>query len=343
MTEFELRIGAKVYCRDGEGGNLAKIIIDPQTNHVSDLIVEQGFLFKKERVIPISTVTRATEQNIHLLSTRSDQLENYPEYKVIEIEEPDLTVRSPSAGMGYGVSAGRTPMIRRQIRRGVADGLAIIGRKTAVKNIEGQIGTVDHLLVDPTTGEVIYVVVRQGALFPTHLLVPVSLIREIYDETIFLVGSDESLMQLTRYTRRNDETTQAEVQTRLIEAPFVTKAISIKVTDGVVHLAGVVSSEAAKTTTERMVRQVEGVVDVKNGLIASQITTTLIDPMAEVVSALTGNPRTRNASIDVVNENGTVTLIGEVNNVKTREAAEAIAGQQPGVISVINTLKVKTE
>jgi osmotically-inducible protein OsmY len=342
MSEFDLNIGAKVHCQDGEGGRLTKVVLDPQTSQVSDLIVEKGFLFKKDRVIPIAAVRQATAQDIYL-SILSQDLEQYPEYKVIELEEPDHTLRSTSTGTAYGTSAGRVPTIRRQIRQGVEAGAVIISRGTAVRNLEGQIGTVDHLLVDPTTDELTQIVVRQGALFPTHLVIPMTMVRDIGSTGIFLAGSDEELVKMTPYTPRADEAVRAEVQARLEEIPLITDDFSVQVSDGVVTLRGVVTNEADRTTIERLVRQVEGVVEVENGLKIAQTMTRPPDLVAAVVSALATDPRTRDAIMEVADERGTVTLIGVVRNLGTREAAEAVARAQPGVRSVINSLKVKAQ
>jgi len=62
---------------------------------------------------------------------------------------------------------------------------------------------------------------------------------------------------------------------------------------------------------------------------------------AIVADALSQNPLTEKAVIEVANEQGIVALIGTVENVNVRQAAETIAMHQPGVISVVNSLKVQ--
>lgn len=59
-----------------------------------------------------------------------------------------------------------------------------------------------------------------------------------------------------------------------------------------------------------------------------------------VTKALIQDKRTKDAPIEVINQNGILTLKGHVKNDKIRKAAENIAMQQPGVISVINELKI---
>lgn len=59
-----------------------------------------------------------------------------------------------------------------------------------------------------------------------------------------------------------------------------------------------------------------------------------------VTKALLEDPRTKDAAIEVIDQNGILTLSGRVKNNKVRTAAETIAMQQPGVVSVINELKI---
>ena len=47
--------------------------------------------------------------------------------------------------------------------------------------------------------------------------------------------------------------------------------------------------------------------------------------------------------IEVANDHGIITLLGTVANGQVRQTAEMISAQQPGVISVINSLKVTND
>ncbi len=65
------------------------------------------------------------------------------------------------------------------------------------------------------------------------------------------------------------------------------------------------------------------------------------DIVARVQSALLEDARTGKSGIEVVEHDGVITLTGVVDSEETREAAEEIAGQQEGVLEVINDLEVK--
>jgi osmotically-inducible protein OsmY len=60
----------------------------------------------------------------------------------------------------------------------------------------------------------------------------------------------------------------------------------------------------------------------------------------QISDALYEDPRTRKAIIDVSCNQGIVVLSGMVNSRAVIQAAEEIARSQPGVISVVNELKI---
>lgn len=64
------------------------------------------------------------------------------------------------------------------------------------------------------------------------------------------------------------------------------------------------------------------------------------DVVDRVMEALKQDDRTRGCSFDVAHERGVVSLRGEVPNAGVREAAEQVARQQNGVITVINEVIV---
>ena len=62
-----------------------------------------------------------------------------------------------------------------------------------------------------------------------------------------------------------------------------------------------------------------------------------------VQKALTDDPRTREAAIEILNENGIITLSGMVPHNKTSEAAESIVKEVDGVVSVVNEIQVRKD
>lgn len=72
--------GAKVITLDDQHvGNVEEVIIDPQTDEATHLVVSEGLLLVEEKLVPISWVNDYDEEKIHLAVDRK-VIENLPKY-----------------------------------------------------------------------------------------------------------------------------------------------------------------------------------------------------------------------------------------------------------------------
>ncbi len=341
--EMDLRIGAQVHFQDGRGGKLVKVVVDPTTRRVTHLVVEKGFLQKEDRVLPVSLVERTTPEAIHL-ALASRELRRYPIYRELEFVEPapdweyNRYRRNQVVHWAtyYGIVTVDPiiPYVRYRIHEGVPATQEVIGRGTPVRTLDGMVGRLDHVLVHRETGEITHLVLRRG-VFNRRLVVPMSLVKEIDDEGIFLDLTNQELRGLPQYTPRAGVDILEDLRRRLASSRFDFRDVQARVVDQVVHLTGVVQDIEAKREAEEIARSVPGVVDVANQLD----TDTAI--MARVVAALADDPRTANAVIEVASDRGVVTLSGTVDSPEVRGAAQEIAARQPGVVAVVNALEVQ--
>jgi uncharacterized protein YrrD len=204
MTQFNFHMGVHVQCTNGQCGKLAGVVINPDSQHITDLIVEKGFLLKHDRILPVSVMKDATEENV-FLSVSSNELDQYPEYRVIEYEEPATGLEQQSTPiatpyMAQGALDPVVPMVKKKIREGIGPGQKVIMPGTHVNNIHGTFGTVDHILMNPENKEITHLVVRRGTIFSDHLVIPISMVEEVREDSIFVTGTDEELKELPRYT-----------------------------------------------------------------------------------------------------------------------------------------------
>jgi len=61
-----------------------------------------------------------------------------------------------------------------------------------------------------------------------------------------------------------------------------------------------------------------------------------------IQEALMSDDRTADASIEVINEQGIITLTGEVKSYEIAQVAEEIVKRQKGVFKVVNGLRIST-
>jgi osmotically-inducible protein OsmY len=348
MAGFDLRIGDQVHCEGEPCGRLMRVVVDPHTQRVTDLIVERGVLLKTDRVLPISAVERTADRDVHLGIGR-DELEDYPEYR-----EVDFTKPAPGWGKREQYRAehvvcwtglyGRAcrepvvPRVRQRVHKGVSSALEVIARDTPVHNASGTLGEVDHVLVDSESGEITHLVVRnvvvEDEIFPYYPIVPTSMVEHVSEEGVFVKATTEELAELPHYAPRADSDVLADLQDRLKASSLDLSSVKAILEDGVARLTGLGRDAASKRRAEATARSVEGVIDVENALDTDTVV------MARVIAALADDPRTSMAVIDVASEHGVITLKGRVDTVEIREAAEEIAADQDGAISVVNGLQV---
>jgi hypothetical protein len=299
MKGMYLNIGAQVRFQDGVGGTLHKVVVDPYTKQVTDLVIVKGLLQRHDYVIPLSVVEQASEDEI-LVALYTQELASYPKYREVEFEEPlddwehdmfypceHVLVWNPLVGF---IEEPRTiiPVIRRRLPKGIPFGEEVIGRSSVVRNINGVVGKIDHLWLDRDSWEITHLVVRSG-IIPHYFVIPFSWISTITPLEIFIRGTDTQLKQVPA------------TQLQLVLAYDT----NVKVGD-------------------------EGYLLDENLVIADEV----LDELAE-------DPRTASSVVEVIHDQGVITLMGEVNSELAHSAAEEIAHRHQGVTSVVNALEVR--
>ena len=76
--ELAFRRGARVEATDGHVGDLGEFLIDPESGHVTHLVMKEGHLWgRREVTVPLSAIDRSSEGTIFLKLSR-DQIESLP-------------------------------------------------------------------------------------------------------------------------------------------------------------------------------------------------------------------------------------------------------------------------
>jgi len=205
-------IGARAYCQDGQCGKLVRLVVNPVTEDVTDLIIEKGFLQKHDRVIPISAVKSTMDAEVHL-AMESHSLSDFPEFREVEFRVPNSgwsssrhkaeNVRYWMTPYGMGVGGlSVVPTSRRHFNEGVTYGSKVIGRGTKVHSLRGGVGNVDHVLVDCADGHITHLVVRRNLLAEYHT-VPAEMIQSVEDGEVTLNVSRDQVLALPRYYPRD--------------------------------------------------------------------------------------------------------------------------------------------
>jgi len=268
MAKLDLNIGAQVHCIDQPYGKLVKLVVDLQTQQVTDLIVEKGLLIKHDRVLPVATVDRITEKEIYL-NIHSNELNNYPEYRAVNITEPAFDGRERAilaSEFGSAIEPA-IPQIRKRVHEGIAAGKTVIGRGTDVENLHHVLGHVDHVVVDQQSGRITHIVLQRG-FWSENVVIPAERLENVDENGVFVSLTDAEVSELPRYKPRPASEILADLQDRLHdEWPPVFPEVKADMEGGVVHLSGSVGSKPLQIHAMEMARMVEGVIDVQNDLV----------------------------------------------------------------------------
>ena len=116
--------------------------------------------------------------------------------------------------------------------------------------------------------------------------------------------------------------------------------VGVSVNDGVVTLTGRLDTFAEKCAVERAVQRVAGVIGVSNA-ITLKVTTMPANVAARISGALARHAQCEAEHIEVAVSGSTVTLRGHVDSWDECSAAYGAAWSAPGVLSVVNEIKVQ--
>jgi uncharacterized protein YrrD len=274
MAKYDLNIGAPVRCEDGACGRLTKVVIDVYTERITDVVVEKGLLLSTDRVIPIAKVEHADEDGVQL-SLSADELAAYPEYREVEYTEPSAGARAGKYDRGdvrcYNGTYSQAcetpvvPSVRHTVHPGLDSDRGFVGRGTRVLNPEGEVATVDHVLVDPESGEITHLVLRRG-LFPKYPILSIKDVDEFGDDVVTVNLSEEQIEALPHYRRRSAEDIEAELTDRYAKSSQEFDDVEVSVEGGIAHLSGTVPDVEAKRHAEAIARAAPGIIDVENDL-----------------------------------------------------------------------------
>ncbi len=84
MRTLDLNIGADVYCRSEICGKLHKVVVGPESDRITNLIVERGFLQRTDRIVPVVLVADTDDESVSL-AINAEELQAYPEYEKVTL------------------------------------------------------------------------------------------------------------------------------------------------------------------------------------------------------------------------------------------------------------------
>ncbi len=205
-TSLDLKLGNVVVCRDGRAGRVTKLVVDPGSKHVTHIIVQHGLLHHAV-VVPIEHVAQVQDDTL-VLTLDLEELAALPRFA-----EVDYTLPNPawSTHLGHRPATGVDPrgrapsgiplaaawtslFIKGHTHRGMSGEEIPIGRGTRITCRDGQVGRLDHVLLDPESDTVHALVVRTRHLLGKDVIVPADRVAWIAEDEI-RINADHSPLE----------------------------------------------------------------------------------------------------------------------------------------------------
>lgn len=194
---MKLPLNVDVHCTDGRCGRSTHIIYNPAIETVTHVVVKERMAPKAERLVPVKWIKETTPELILLSCTKADvttaELFNQTDFvrrdEPVYDTEPELTLLWP-----YRVPAKK--IIADQHRQ-IPPGELAVRRGARVRATDGRVGRVDEFVVDPESGHITHLVLREGLPWDKrHVDIPVAEIDHIEENVVHLKLDKKSIEAL---------------------------------------------------------------------------------------------------------------------------------------------------
>lgn len=175
---MKLDIGTPVRYPDGEQvGTINKVIFDPETNTVHEIVVETPDLVGRLVLVPVSMLREDPGDVLTVVADR-DAVDALPDYEVARYnDQPEGWEVSENYVPGGDMLAGalQYPVVPVMEESNAPEGSVELSQGTEVQCLDGRFGVVDQVLIDETN-QITGLVVRPDDEAVPPLLVPLDLI-----------------------------------------------------------------------------------------------------------------------------------------------------------------------
>lgn len=192
---MDIILNADVRCTNGEGGQAEALVLNPTTNVASHLVVEVKGLGRHQVLLPLSLVAESSAKHIAAHCTRADLAQMAPFLKTVRLEDQGLDAMDAQALFGAeqqsGVAfqdfsfagAGSSEMVEVEA---IPEAEIVVRHGIPVEATDGKAGELDGFTLDPQSGQITHLVLREGHLFKKDVTVVLDQIDRIGETAIHL-------------------------------------------------------------------------------------------------------------------------------------------------------------
>jgi sporulation protein YlmC with PRC-barrel domain len=195
---MDIPVGAKVNCTDGPCGQSSHILINPISQTITHVVVyDSHWLSSTSRMVPFEQILETTPDTIRLGCSRDDVLKMDDFIKVHYLEnafyDADLAaINHPMLAHSWWPGDSEAYMLWPYVtpdeaspyisipQEQIPPGEMAVCRGTEVWATDGAIGQVDEFMVDPISGHITHLVLREGHLWGQRdISIPIASIQQM--------------------------------------------------------------------------------------------------------------------------------------------------------------------
>jgi sporulation protein YlmC with PRC-barrel domain len=198
---MEIPINAEVNCTDGACGDTTCVIVDPISQQITHVVVQENRGEYIEHLVPIAQVMKTTPRQLELGCTQAE-LSAMPHFA----ERQFKRVAMPFIGyptehymvwpyvVPEGAGTALTP-VRHEL---IPNNELALHRGSWVMATDGHVGEVDEFIVDPADGRITHLILRKGHFWGhKDVSIPVTQIDRIEADAISLKLDKHAIGRLT--------------------------------------------------------------------------------------------------------------------------------------------------
>jgi hypothetical protein len=207
---MEIPLNAQVKCIDGDCGRAVFVLIDPNLDDITHLVIKET-PDSNEYIVPVEDILGTEAGMIQLRCSKAELEQMKPFIKTTYIEEQVPERFFSYDGNLYGMGSHTfipyiTPGMKMKVplkKRQIPQGELALRRGTRVEATDGFVGHVDEFIIDPKHGHITHLVMREGHLWGhKEVIIPLLALKEVRQNTVFLRLSKRQIESLTTFPRR---------------------------------------------------------------------------------------------------------------------------------------------
>lgn len=215
---MQFKQGVSVYTADGQDvGRVDRVVIDPRTKTVTDIVVQKGFLFTEDKVVPISLIASATNDRVSLRPDAGelDKLPSYEETHYLPLTDaeaaaasypigyaPPFYVYPPMGGwVGYSMNYPSYYAPRAvDTEQNIPEDTVALREGARVISADGQhVGNIEQVLTESFADRAASFVISQGVIFKERKRIPMAWVSKIEEDEVHLNVHADMLNQVRAY------------------------------------------------------------------------------------------------------------------------------------------------